>query len=39
VSINLALEELLGAIHDEDFEAVTEIVGEMRETLAASAAR
>ena len=38
VRINLALEELLGAIQEEDFEAVLEIVAGMRETLAASPA-
>ena len=33
-SINLALEELLGAVGDEDFAAVSEIAAGLRETLA-----
>jgi len=33
-SINLALEDLLGAVGEEDFVTVAEIVAELRETLA-----
>ena len=33
-NVNLALEEMLGAIQDEDYEAVAAIAAEMRETIA-----